>query len=143
MAHKQLLGVYQWWAGTDEERMTVGPELSREDIIAAGKAEFDDEPFVIMEAMHSVPSVPDGDRFIEMFVDKNEDLAGEDATFGDDMNPPAGARAELTAILHATFTAWLDKHDAWPTVWMFSSTRNQETINPEPIEDDGDTTNGD
>lgn len=124
--------------------MSVGPELTRDDIIAAAKGEFDG-PFTIMEAMHAVPSIPDGDKFIEMFVEQNEDLGdGEESIlFGSDMDAPPEAIAELTAILQATFTAWLDKHSAWPAVWMFSGTRNQETITPEPGEDASAETTGD
>lgn len=120
---------FQWWHSTDEENFH-GPCATREEAIAEGdESRADDEHLYICEANKQSPSLPDGERFCEMFLDQNEDIGGEDP-FGEDFNPTPEQHAELTAELHKVFTAWMDKHKLWPHVWTFRTIRNKECLPP-------------
>lgn len=120
---------FQWWHSTDEDQYQ-GPCLTREEAIAEGdESREDDQWLYICEANKETPSLPDGERFCEMFLDQNEDRGGEDP-FGEDFNPTSEQHDELTAELRKVFCAWLDKHKLWPAVWNFNVVRNKESIPP-------------
>lgn len=129
---KKQDGKLQWWAGTDEERMSAGPFARKEDAIAEGKSDFDGEAFTIMQAAHAIPSIPDADRFIQVFLEDNEEMGDpEGDSYGADFKATPDQEEELTAELERVFTAWMDKHELWPEVFMFGRIADRDDIEAE------------
>ncbi len=130
---------WQWWYGKCSERMKDHAP-TREDAITAGRGEYDGEAFVILEATKAAPSLPDADDIIELFCERNEDLGDQEgAGFGYDIGGTQEQRYELTVRLQDTLSDWLTRHKAWPHVWTFAATRNEEVI---PALEDADQEGG-
>lgn len=123
---------WSWWAGRDEEWMTVGPEATREDAIAQaiddiGEGEGD---FTVMEArMHAIyfDAASIIDNAYEGWADNCDLFSSEH-----DAPEPQGTKEEQMVAedeLQALLDAWVDKHrHTFPTPNMFAATRNQEWI---------------
>ncbi|WP_319520145.1 hypothetical protein [uncultured Martelella sp.] len=130
---------WQWWYGKDTERM-AGSAPTREDAIAAGRGEYGEEEFVILEAAKAHPRLPDADDILGVLTEKNEDLGDQEGDgFGHDLGGTQEQRDELTTRLQDTLSDWLTHHKAWPHVWTFSCWRNEEVI---PATDDVDQEGG-
>lgn len=122
---------WAWWAGRNEEWMTVGPEPTRDDAIAQGMDDVGEGEgdFIVLEAvMHeislSASSVLenayenwcDGDMFSHEYDSPEPQGTKEDQQAGE---------TELQALLNGWVAKW--RH-ILPTPNMFAATRNQETI---------------
>ena len=123
---------WRWWAGRDEEYLTVGPCATREEAIAAatddiGAGEGD---FTILEATLPILAMDAGST-IGTFVE----------TIGDDMylysseheypswDATKEQMAEATAEMQAFFDQWMDKwRSTFTSPNVFASTRNREVI---------------
>lgn len=121
-----------WWAGRNEEWLNVGPERTREDVIAAaisdiGEGEGD---FIVLEGvMHEIS------LSASTVIDNAYEHWGDDSDlFSMEQDPPepqgskedeAAAEAEMQAFLDAWVAKW--RHTL-PTPNMFAATRNQETV---------------
>lgn len=127
---------WEWWASRDEENYTVGPEGSREDVVAAALCDFDGEPFHVVEACKGSMSsyLPSGQRIIEWM----QECADDNGAFGDDkyceLTGSAEAIAAAEADAKAVLADWFARHAAiFPTPWAFRATRNAEWISPAEV----------
>lgn len=125
--------IWQWYASTDGERYTVGPEDSREAVIELATNDFDGEPFTIVVATkgEAILRIFDNSNVIELLDGANEDNAGEDgeSLFDDVTREQADA---LASLLNSAMEFWAKLHNIKPdTPWAFGQTRNQEDITPE------------
>lgn len=133
---------WRWWIGRNSERFDYDMGGTREDAIKEGRGQYgDDEDFFIIEAVHNEARLPDGARFLEMFIDMNEDHGDPEGDyFGQDLPTKGEEVDELTKDINAVFTAWLDKHNRWPHVFTFGQQRNLERIpaliDPDTARDD-------
>ena len=123
--------LWSWWASLDEEHYTVGPCSNRDQIIEAGREDFDGRTFFIVEA-----TKPDKRRLIptaERIVCDALEAAADDGEFGEDGDFDLLGKPEDTATafaeMDAAIAAWVDR---WkrilPKPWKFSATRNAEAI---------------
>lgn len=124
---------WAWWAGKDEEWMTVGPCPTREDAISEfiddiGEGEGDG---IVIEAVMSTLSLDAAsilDNAYEHWSDCGDLFSHE---YGDAPEPQGSkedqkaAEVELQALLDTWFDKW--RH-TFPTPNMFASTRNREVI---------------
>lgn len=122
---------WHWWAGRDEEWLTIGPCNTREDAIAEGLCGFGEGEgdFVVLEGvMHeiglSATSVLDGayDNWADSDLFWTEHDAPEPQGSKEDQQ---SAQAELQTLLDGWVAKW--RHTL-PTPNMFAATRNCETI---------------
>lgn len=123
---------WRWWAGQNEEWLTIGPEVTREDVIATaisdiGEGEGD---FVVLEGvMHEIHLSAKCylDRMFEEWADDG-DLFSTDQ----DAPEPQGSKEDQTAAeedLQSALDAWVAKwRHTLPTPNMFAATRNMEVI---------------
>ena len=120
---------WYWWAGSDEERYTVGPRSSRAEAISDGITEFAGEPFYIIEAKHGRAHwrIIDADRLAERFDEANEEMADPD---GDGLAAEITDAAwnELAERLNNVCEAWGREKSI--QVWGFSKSRNAEHFDP-------------
>lgn len=120
-----------WYASEDEENYTVGPEASRDAVIAAGRVDFDGQPFFILEAIKPAAAslIPNARSFIESALEAaaDDEQFGEDGDF--DLSGSQEEAAAAYAELDAALSAWVEK---WarilPTPRTFHATRNAEVI---------------
>jgi hypothetical protein len=124
---------WQWYASTDGENYTVGPEDTREAIIEAATGDFDGQPFVIVEAIKGIPTLrifsrSDAD-IIELLDEANRDKGDPegDSLFAD--VTPFHAE-QLAEALNDKIEEWARVCEINPHVWAFAETRNQEDITP-------------
>ena len=120
---------WYWWAGSDEERYTVGPCSSRAEAISDGITEFAGEPFYIIEAKHGRAHwrIIDGDYIAERFDNANEEMADPDGD-GLSVEIPSAAWDELAERLNNVCEAWGRQKSIH--VWGFSESRNAERFDP-------------
>jgi hypothetical protein len=123
---------WAWWAGRDEEWMTVGPVSTRENAIAQARDDIGEGEgdFTIMEAcMHAISL--DAASILD---NAYNDWADNGDLFSSEHNAPEpqGTKEEQKAAeieLQVLLDAWVDKHrHTFPTPNMFAATRNQEWI---------------
>jgi hypothetical protein len=122
---------WQWYASTDGEHYTVGPEDTREAIIEAGTQDFDGEPFVIVEATKGGPTLRifDSAGVIEMLDNANEGKGDPDGdSLFSDVTPFHAE--QLAEALNDKIEEWARVCEIKPHVWAFGETRNQEDITP-------------
>lgn len=133
---------FRWWIGCNGEHFDsdLPPGSTREDAIAEGRSQYDGDAFYIIEATKCEPSLPDAEEINNLFIERNEDLGGEDFYFGEDFSASPEQQAELTEAFHKLYSEWLTKHNLWPHVYNFGRTRNAEAIPETPSE--GETENG-
>lgn len=123
---------WKWYASRDEENCTVGPEASRDAIIAAATRDYDGERFHIVEARKGTMErwVPSGSDIIDQVFERSSD----DGAFGDDYGEPEGTPEQIKAAeedLDALLTAWYARHKhIFPEPWQFAESRNCEWITP-------------
>ena len=122
---------WKWWAGRNEEWMTVGPCDTREEAISEaiddiGEGEGD---FIVIEAiMHEISiSASDViDRCYDVWAD------GDMFSHEHDGPEPQGSKQDQKAAeadLQAALDAWVSKwRHTLPTPNMFAAQRNEETI---------------
>ncbi len=122
---------WSWWASRDEENYTVGPEDTREAVIAAGATDFDGEAFHIVEALKGSMArwLPKAERIIEIMAEASDD----DGAFGEadycELVGSAEAVSAAEADLNAALSGWFARHAGiFPTPWAFFRTRNAELI---------------
>lgn len=120
-----------WWASQDEETYIVGPEASREAVIAAAAVDFDGEDFHIIEAVAGCVEqyIPSGDDVIGWVLES----AADDGLFGEsgdaDMSGAKETQAVAVAELDTAIKAWTQKwKHLLPVPWRFGATRNREYI---------------
>jgi hypothetical protein len=123
---------WHWWAGRDEEWLTVGPCNAREDAIAEAVCEFGEGEgdFVILEGvMHEISLSASSiiDDAYNRWADDSDLFSSES-----DAPEPCGSKEEQKAAeseLQALLDAWVAKwRHTLPTPDMFASTRSLETI---------------
>lgn len=123
---------WAWYASGDGEMYDLGPESSREAIIAAGNDFFDGDPFHIIEARKDYIQVADyfdADTFLtELEEGRLSDQCPEERLFS---NVNEQHRTELTLKVKETIAEWQRLHDIKIVPWVFTETRNAEDIDPE------------
>lgn len=120
-------GVFKWFYAYSEDAETwMGRCDTRDDAIAQGKAEYDDD-FWITEADSAKVSfdIFDTDRILEDYEEANIECWGED---GPDISPSKDQRRELEALLSAAFKGWAERHNLKGHIWSFGNVRNVEKI---------------
>lgn len=120
-----------WYAarGDTAEACTIGPYDSREQVIATGRQDFDGDAFTIIEARKGTlrQYMPDADRIIEIMLEQADDdgAFGDDGYAGDNINDTTAAEADLNSALKD----WFARHEGvFGKPWVFSETRNEETL---------------
>lgn len=139
---------WEWYAGEDDETVGVGPCATRQDAIdEAVRCGFGLDvdksngvrsySFTVLEATKApveLSSCVDFDCFIESLterVDENHgDVAEAGSIFDTDQWNSDQAR-DLQAMIEATVAAWQAKHSIVIEPWLFTATRNQETVKVE------------
>lgn len=131
---------WHWYASTDEEVYTVGPELSRDAIIQAATGDelgldIDMETgewtqhFHIVEARQSeirlAPSF-DAAAFVDMVNDEISDYGNEDGDAQVELTPAQAA--DFERAIRAAMDQWQGATGLRFHTWMFTSTRNGEAI---------------
>lgn len=123
---------WAWWAGRDDEWMTIGPCATRDDAVSEaiddiGEGEGD---FIVMEAvMHDIHLSASCilDRQYDEWAD-NGDLFSTENGAPEPQGTP-DQRKEAETELQALLDGWVAKfRHTFPTPNMFAATRNQETI---------------
>jgi hypothetical protein len=127
-----VTGAWSWWAGRDEEWLTIGPCNTRDDAIAEGLSDIGEGEgdFVILEGiMHDIRL--DASSIIDNAYDHWADDSDLFST-EHDAPEPKGSKEDQKAAeddLQSLLDAWVAKwRHTLPTPNMFASTRNQETI---------------
>ena len=122
---------WYWWAGRDEEWLTIGPCSTREAAIAEALSDIGEGEgsFVVMEGI-----MPDISLSASRVIDNAYEDWGNSNLFSTEHDAPepcgtkeeqAAAEADLQALLDGWVTKW--RHTL-PTPNMFAATRNQETV---------------
>lgn len=123
---------WAWWAGRDEEWLTIGPCQTRDDAIAEAINDFGEGEgdFVVMEAVMQTLRLR-ADSFLERLYEEWADC-GDFFSLEHDSPEPQGSKEdqktsedELQALLDAWFAKW---EHTFPKPNMFASTRNVETV---------------
>ncbi len=110
--------VWEWWAGLNEEFLTLGPFKSKAIAINEGIVEFESEPFHVLQAVRGEFRL-DASALIEVQYYEADDL------FDHDYSEPArrGSVAECDdadAALQAALDEWVANHGhtfAQPTLF--------------------------
>lgn len=121
---------WKWYAGDNDESLTLGPFDSREAAIAEGTDYFADcaDWLHILEAQKATFPPPSAHWIIlDMFENASEGL------FGEDYPEPLGTQEqhdEAEAELQALLNSWMDKwrNEIFPTPWTFNKIRNHDVI---------------
>lgn len=123
---------WAWWAGRDEEWLTVGPCATRDDAVAEaisdiGEGEGD---FVVMEAvLHAISF--DAASIIDAAYERWSD-DGDLFSLDHDGPEPQGSAEDQKAAeteLQTFLDGWTDRwRRTFPTPNMFAASRNCETI---------------
>lgn len=120
-----------WWAGRNEEWMTVGPCRTREEAIAEAIADIGEGEgdFIVLEAvMHEISISAHSvlDRCYDDWAN------GDMFSYEHDAPEPQGSKEEQKAAeadLQAALDAWVAKwRHTLPTPNMFAAQRNDQTI---------------
>ncbi len=136
---------YRWWAGADEERLTVGPCTTRDDAI---REAIKNETYTELEPdvensgwrikIHLCECVRlevsdmevDGQRVLEILEDRYEDFSFEDPLFSNVTADQAKSLGDaLTAVLHA----WARHHEITFPSWCFQGERHAEDVVLHPV----------
>lgn len=124
-----LTGGWGWHASFDGgERYTVGPEATRDAIIAAARLDAEGMSFTILEGRQAPIQVSDSVD-AELILD-----AVEDQELGDPDGDPLTAdvtkeqAVDLTRRVADAVDRWQDHHGIVLLPWAFTDTRNEETI---------------
>ena len=124
--------IWKWYAGRDEERYVVGPLDCREDAIADGTDNFNEEDgFHIIEATKQVFPPPSANRIIEDMFENADDLFCIEDEYPEQCGTKEqqdAAEAELQVMLNDWMGKW--REQIFPTPWVFGKTRNAEYIVP-------------
>jgi hypothetical protein len=129
--------VWKWYAGygIEPENFSVGPEDTRDAIIAAARIEFCGETFTIIEAWRGVFSPPSADDLMGEMTERwgDDDMGREDyPEFSGPLEAIKAAERDLDDLLRA----WFERHRAiMPTPWCFADSRNTETFKVEEVEE--------
>lgn len=126
-----VLPAWGWWAGQGGEgRFSLGPFLTRDEAVAAGRRDWDGAAFDIVEAVKGEPSLRvDGDDILEMIDGRNEDHHdpdGDATIFPGDISREA--RKELGDAVSAIIAAWVERHKVQVQGYMFDLSRNDEFV---------------
>lgn len=123
---------WQWWAGRDEEYLTVGPHATRDDAIAEALCDIGvgEGCFHVMEGrMHILTMSADGmlDRFIDGICDDSDLYSTEhDAP---EWQATPDQQKQATAEMQAFMDVWMDQwRHTFTAPNMFADTRNREVI---------------
>lgn len=124
-----------WYAGSNSEYLNIaGPLLTRDEAIAAGRADRCGDPFYICEAMLHTWSAPSADSVMDSWIEGHDEL-WFDASF-DGFDGPADADVCAEEDLQTVLNEWFERHKAMlPSSNAFSSVWNGEWIDkPDPVE---------
>lgn len=130
---------WHWWAGADEEAMTIGPCASRDEAVELAKDEHlgecqDDSgewalSFHVVEALEN--NIDLSKRFDaadwigrECEQDGYEGVNGEHPA--DDITPEQ--KADLQTAVRAAIREWQVRHGLRMRTWQFAATRNEEHV---------------
>jgi hypothetical protein len=130
------IGGWGWWASTDEETFTVGPEATRDNILDVARDSYDGEGFFIVEAIQGSADnlIPSAERIV---CDALENAA-DNGVFGEDGDYDLRGRPEVCdaalAELDAALKVWVAKWGhLFPKPWAFAKTRNAEWVDPSSL----------
>ncbi|NZD50518.1 hypothetical protein [Rhizobium leguminosarum] len=149
----QYEGKWQWWAGSNEEWMTVGPCDTREQVIAEATDDRIGEDLVdgkwilafhIVEARQDPLRVADwigADRLLEYAEDNiaDSDRVGAENDDGPWFPATDDQEADLIARVKAACDDWQTAHGLKFKSFTFSHTRNGADVvvpHPDPAEAD-------
>jgi hypothetical protein len=137
---------WQWWAGDDEEHLTIGPHKTRADAI---KEAIDQQVYIELEPNDDepewrvslyvcqgvCPTVLDmviyGDRFLEDLDTRYEDWSYEEALF---INVTRDEEEDLGRVLTEALHAWAVRHGISFPNWSFQESRHEQTVvMPHPV----------
>lgn len=133
---------WAWWAGADEEAMTVGPCATREDAVDEATSdqlgEFKSEAGDWLLCFHVVEARKDGlrladwidaDTLLERACENvsDSDRAGENDD-GEYFNVSEAQEKDLIERVKRACDEWQAAHSLVFTTWAFSATRNQEQV---------------
>lgn len=103
-----------YYANSEDSEHWFGAKATREEAVAAGRAEYPGEPFWITAGTpmrHSLePFDDDVDSVICAFQSANEELFGEDGQGDPETEWTDTACRDLAARLNATFAEWAREH---------------------------------
>lgn len=124
---------FKWWvADAEDAEIFHGPYGDRDEAIQVGEADFDGEPFYIVEADKTVmSSYVDGEawaeRIMEDLIERNEECFGEDGP-DDPWAEYDKPHQSLGNAIEKAVADWLAAHPG--KTWSFHDMRNGETITP-------------
>lgn len=121
---------WPWWIALfDNSESWAGPYGSRDEAIATGRTDFDNNSFVIQQAVqYSIDDIRiEGRDFLEQLCESNEEMCDEDGalfrrTFSANQERDLGRRIE-NAIKE-----WASACDLSDTFFVFKDTASEEHI---------------
>lgn len=103
-----------YYASSEDAEHWFGARATREEAIAAGRAEYPDQAFHITigdKMMHQLDVFDnDLDSVVSAFQNTNEELFGEDGQGDPETEWSDAARRDLANRLNDTFAAWAREH---------------------------------
>lgn len=151
MADHPFPGKWQWWAGWNDDEMTVGPcedragiiQTAREDGVGIYRRGPEYTPRT-WRAFHIVEGLQDNmdlaaqfsvTDWLETVRDETEEMASADGDHPlDVIATDEEKRAELQAVVRAAIREWQVRHGLKLTGYGFADSRNDELID-EPVID--------
>jgi hypothetical protein len=132
---------WEWWASSDEEMYTIGPCVSREEVISEAieselgfdyDAEVPACKFHIVEAMKWDIQLADyfevGEWFERLEEGDFSDLGEPEGYDGLLSHIKDDVATDLEAAVRAAVAEWQKRHAIKITPWKFGKTRNGEWI---------------
>lgn len=126
---------WKWYSGSNEENFEFGPFDTKEDAINEAKSQFggDYEFIHIVEAkinVHRMSEYCRFDDFLEIVCDEfmNSEMYHEDDDASSIFPCSLEQEKELIEALKLTVDKWQHKHDIKASTYVFTNTRNEETI---------------
>ena len=125
-----------WYAAPKGcERHHVGPEASREGVLAALAAEPAGEYDVVEARPETVDLRIDGEDLLRMIDEANDavvDHEGDCTVFPNDL--PLEATEDLADVVEAAVRDWARRRGVTPEAWAFGEVRNRSVvrIGPDP-----------
>lgn len=117
---------FKWyWNHGSEPESYQGGLATRDEAIAAARADDAHVSFTIVEANKKVPTTDifTAEDVIERYEEHNEGCWGEDGSM---IVAENAEKKELETMLSDALSAWMDKHDLHGRAFMFDDMRNEE-----------------
>jgi hypothetical protein len=122
---------WQWWAGSDDERYTIGPCDSREQAFQEGQDHYSGEGFHIVEAVQASDLRLALQFNASDFLENVEDRVYDDYT-GPDGEPvfvmSKAQVARLQSVVRSAIEAWQCEENLTFKGWKFQRQRNEEFV---------------